>query len=151
MEGTWGNKFCNKETERSQNNDHQSDPDILRKHEKQSSDDRNDSWEKLCESKQKTIRKNIGISNDAAYDITGAVAVQIGERKYLNMTDRFCTDILYRTEGHTVVNDIHDPGSNTGNDDHHKNPAEIIPHHTEINFTFGNYLVNRITEKYRYI
>ncbi len=104
-----GNKFCNKETERSQNNDHQSDPDILRKHEKQSSDDRNDSEKKLCESKQKTIRKNIGISNDAAYDITGAVAVQIGERKYLNMTDRFCTDILYRTEGHTVVNDIHDP------------------------------------------
>ncbi len=90
------------------------DPHVFGKHEDQSSDDGDDTGKQLCKSKEQTIGKNIGICNDTADDITGAVAVQVGERKYLDMADRFCTDILYCTEGHTVVDDVHDPGSNTG-------------------------------------
>ena len=42
--------------------------------------------------RKKTIGKDIGIGDDTADDVTGAVAVQIGERQYLNLTDRFCAD-----------------------------------------------------------
>ena len=151
MERAGRNKFCDEEADRSKYNDHQCDPDVFGKHKDQGSDDGDNSGKQLCKSEKKTIGKDICIGNDTADDVTGAVAVQIGERQYLDMTDRFGTDILYRTEGHAVIDDVHDPGCNTGDDDHDKNSCQVVPHHTEVYFVFGNDLIDRITKKYRYV
>ena len=79
------------------------------------SDDGDDTGKQLCKSKEHTIGKNIRICDDTADDITGAVSVQVGQRKLLDMADGSCTDILYCAVGHTVVDDTHDPGGNAGN------------------------------------
>ena len=151
MERAGINESCYKKTDRGEDNDHQGDPDVFGKHKDQSSDDGYNSGKQLCKSEKKTIGKDIGIGDDTADDVTGAVAVQIGERQYLNLTDRFCADILYRTESHAVVDDVHDPGSDTGDDDHDKNSCQIVPHHTEVYVVFGNDLIDRITKKYRHV
>ena len=106
LEGMGGDEFCHKKAHRSQDNDHQCDPHIFGKHEDQSSDDGDDTGKQLCKSKEHTIRKNIRIRNDTADDITGAVSVQVGQRKFLDMADGFRTDILYCAVGHTVVDDV---------------------------------------------
>ena len=67
--------------------DHQSDPYIFGKHKEQGSDDGNDTGKQLCKSKEHTIGKNIRICDDTADDITGAVSVQVGQRKLLDMAD----------------------------------------------------------------
>ena len=105
----------------------------------------------MCKSEKKTVGKDIGIGDDTADDVTGAVAVQIGEGQYLNMADRFCADVLHCTERHTVVDNVHDPGCDTGYEDHDKNSGQVVPHHTEVYFMFGNNLINCVTKKYRHI
>ena len=77
------------------------------------------------------------------------MSIQIGEGKYLDMADRSGTDILYCAKCHTVVDDIHDPHSKTGHDDHHKNSGKIIPHHLEVYRMFCDDLVDCIAEQYR--
>ena len=65
------------------------------------------------------------------------------------MADCFCTDIFYCLIGHSVVDDIHQPGGNRRKNDHYQNPGQIIPHHLEVNLFFGNNLVDRVSEKNR--
>ena len=143
-----GYKFRHKKAYRCQDNDHQSDPHIFGEHEEQGSDDGDDTGKQLCKSKEHTIGKNIRICDDTADDITGAVSVQVGQRKLLDMADGSCTDILYCAVGHTVVDDTHDPGGNAGKYDHDKNTGKIESHSCKINFVGSNDLINGITKKY---
>ena len=148
LEGMGGDEFRHKKAYRCQNNDHQSDPHIFGEHEEQGSDDGDDTGKQLCKSKEHTIGKNIRICDDTADDITGAVSVQVGQRKLLDMADGSCTDILYCAVGHTVVDDTHDPGGNAGKYDHDKNTGKIESHSCKINFVGSNDLINGITKKY---
>ena len=148
LEGMGGDEFCHKKAHRCQDNDHQCDPHVFGKHEDQSSDDGDDTGKQLCKSKEHTIGKNICIRNDTADDITGAVSVQVRQRKFLDMADGFRADILYCAVGHTVVDDAHDPGGNTGKHDHDKNTGKIESHSAKINFMGSNHLINGIAEKY---
>ena len=90
----------------------------------------------------------IRICDDTADDITGAVSVQVGQRKLLDMADGSCTDILYCAVGHTVVDDTHDPGAMPENTNHDKNTGKIESHSCKINFVGSNDLINGITKKY---
>ena len=79
------------------------------------------------------------------------MSVQIGKRKLLDVTDRLGTDVLHGTESHTVVDDVHDPGSKTGYNDHDKDPGKVIPHPLEVYLMFCNDLVDRVTKQYRHV
>ena len=76
------------------------------------------------------------------------MSVQVRQRKFLDMADGFRADILYCAVGHTVVDDAHDPGGNTGKHDHDKNTGKIESHSAKINFMGSNHLINGIAEKY---
>ena len=147
LERASGNKFCHKETQWRQHDHKKGDPYILGKHEYQSSDDSDDSREKLGKSKQKSVGENIGIRDHPADNISGAVLVQIGQRQFLDMPDGFCADVSYGVIGHAVVDDIHDPGCSSGYDHHNKDSGQIIPHTVKVHLSLADDLIYGVAEK----
>lgn len=77
--------------------------------------------EKSCVKPKANRLKGVCIGNHPADDISGAVSVQIGEGKHLNMADSFCADVLYGTVGHAVIDEVHDPGRGAGESGQYEN------------------------------
>ncbi len=88
---------------------HQRDGNILPEHEQQGAKDGQKAGEQLGKAHQQTIGKGVHVCDHPAHDITGGVAVQIGQRQRLDLAQRFVAQIMTDREGDAVVADAQQP------------------------------------------
>ena len=69
----------------------------------------------------------------------------------LNMTDRLCADIPDGIKGHPVIDQVHDPGGTSGNEDQDQNLTEIAPHTGKVHLSGTDDLVDRVSKQNRNI
>ena len=73
--------------------------------------------------------------------------IQIGQWKHLDMADRLGTQVAHNAVRHTVVNQVHHPRREGGNEGKEYDSFQIEPHFREIDLMGCYNFIDRITEK----
>ncbi len=145
--GPAGNEPGHQEADRSQHHDHERNFHMGGKHKVQGEHNGHQAGKQLGKAQEQPVADLVHIGNDPLDQISGAVAVQEGQGQLLNLPDGPAPDIPYRIEGQLVVDQVHGPGSQAGQDDQHQDLDSGLPHSGKIHLSRPHNSVNGPAKK----
>ena len=101
--GAAGDKPGGEEAQGREHHHHGGDAQVDHGHEDQRTGDGEDAGEELGEAHEQAVGEGVHIGDDAADQVTGGVAVQVGERQALKLLHGCGAQILGDAEGNAVV------------------------------------------------
>ena len=130
--GPVGDEPGHQKADRGQHHHHQGNLPVGGKHEVQGQYNGHQTGEQLGKAQEQPVRDLVHIGDHPLDQVPGAVAVQEGKGQLLDLPDGPAPDIPDGVEGQFVVDQVHGPGGQTGQDHQHQDLEGVPFHQSEI-------------------